>query len=160
MRNTTLCYLEKDGCYLMLHRVKKKNDINHDKWIGVGGGIEAGETPLDCVIREVREETGYRIKSPEYRGILYFFPDSGEDETIHLYTCKDFSGEEIVCDEGDLVWVKKENVKKLPIWEGDKLFLELLDKKSAFFRLSLFYVGDRLVKAILDEKTIVDGNNS
>lgn len=155
MRNTTLCYLEKDGCYLMLHRVKKKNDINHDKWIGVGGGIEEGETPLDCIIREVREETGYELCSPEYRGILYFYPDTGEDEVIHLFTSKNFSGDQIICDEGDLVWVKKEEIRDFPIWEGDKLFLDLLDKSTAFFSLSLFYVGDRLVKAILDGKTIV-----
>ena len=155
MRNTTLCYLEKDGCYLMLHRVKKKNDINHDKWIGIGGGIEEGETPLDCIIREVREETGYELRSPEYRGILYFYPDTGEDEVIHLFTSKDFSGNQIVCDEGDLVWVKKEEIRDLTIWEGDKLFLDLLDKSTSVFSLSLFYVGDRLVKAILDGKTIV-----
>lgn len=154
MRNTTLCYLEKDGCYLMLHRVKKKNDINHDKWIGIGGGIEEGETPLDCIIREVREETGYELRSPEYRGILYFYPDTGEDEVIHLFTSKDFSGNQIVCDEGDLVWVKKEEIRDLTIWEGDKLFLDLLDKSTSVFSLSLFYVGDRLVKAILDGKTI------
>lgn len=156
MRISTLCYLERDGKYLMLHRVKKKNDINHDKWIGVGGGLEEGETPLDCVCREVWEETGYTLSNPSYRGILYFYPVPGEDEIIHVYTCGTFSGTEKVCDEGDLVWVDKQKVPDLPTWEGDALFLPLLARDTPFFELHLHYAGDELKKAILDGQTVID----
>ena len=151
MRTTTLCYLIKNDCYLMLHRVKKKNDANHEKWIGVGGGMLEGETPKQCAIREVWEETGYTMHDPTYRGIVYFHSDIYEDEVMHIFTSLDFSGEEIICNEGDLAWVPIAEVPNLPSWEGDRIFLHLLAKESDFFNLSLYYKGDKLEKAILDD---------
>lgn len=149
MRNSTLCYIEKDGCYLMLHRVKKENDINRDKWIGVGGGFEEGESPLDCVLREVREETGLRLIAPRYRGLVTFSFRSlrGErmTEQMHLFTCSEFDGELTDCDEGELKWVPISDVPGLPVWEGDRLFLELLPTERRFFLIKLEYEGDRLV---------------
>lgn len=149
MRDSTLCYLEKDGCYLMLHRVKKENDINHDKWIGIGGGLEEGESPLDCVIREAREETGLEITAPKYRGLVSFcFTDGGKASTeqMHLFTCSEFSGEVVPdCDEGVLEWVPIDEVENLPIWEGDRIFLRLLREEKRFFLLKLCYEGDTLV---------------
>ena len=115
---TTLCYLEKDGAYLMLHRVKKKNDVNHDKWVGVGGKFELGEDALTCVLREVREETGLTMHTPVYRGIVDFYCDPWPAERMHLYTCTDFSGVMTDCDEGCLEWVDKNAVQDLPIWQG------------------------------------------
>ncbi len=147
---TTLCYLERDGCYLMLHRIKKKKDVNHDKWIGVGGKFEPGEDALGCVMREVREETGYRMQQPLYRGMVDFYCPPWEPERMHLYTCTDFSGTQVDCDEGDLEWVPKEQVQSLPIWEGDKIFFRLLNQGAPFFHLELYYRGDHLEKAILD----------
>ena len=129
----------------MLHRIKKKNDINKDKWIGVGGKIEDGETPRDCVIREAREETGLRLKSPEYRGIIHFESDGNYSEEMHLFTCKDFDGEIIQCDEGELEWVAIPDVEKLAIWEGDRVFLELLRTERRFFEVWLDYDGEKLV---------------
>ena len=123
---TTLCYLEKDGAYLMLHRVKKKNDVNHDKWVGVGGKFEPGEDALACALREVREETGLTMHAPVYRGIVDFFCDPWPAERMHLYTCTDFSGVMTDCDEGCLEWVDKAAVQDLPIWQGDKIFFKLL----------------------------------
>lgn len=152
MRNSTLCYIERGGCYLMLHRVKKHNDVNHDKWIGVGGGFEEGESPLDCVIREAREETGLTLLAPRYRGLITFcFTDAGHSltEHMHLFTCSEFQGELRNCDEGDLEWVPVEDVPKLPVWEGDKIFLELLKTEPRFFLLKLEYDGDRLVNHTL-----------
>lgn len=150
MRNSTLCYIEKDGCYLMLHRIKKVGDINRDKWIGIGGGIEDGESPLDCVIRETLEETGLVLANPRYRGLVTFVSHQEDGETIteqmHLFSCDEFSGElSDDCDEGVLRWVKKEDVLSLPIWEGDKVFLNLLDTSERFFLLKLEYVGERLL---------------
>ena len=147
---TTLCYLEKDGAYLMLHRVKKKNDVNHDKWVGVGGKFEPGEDALACALREVREETGLTMHAPVCRGIVDFFCDPWPAERMHLYTCTDFSGVMTDCDEGCLEWVDKAAVQDLPIWQGDKIFFRLLAEDAPFFHLELTYDGDMLVKAVLD----------
>lgn len=136
---TTLCYLERDGQYLMLHRVKKKKDVNKDKWIGVGGKFEPGEDALACVLREVREETGLTMNHPLYRGMVDFFCPPWPAERMHLFTCTDFEGEMRPCDEGDLEWVDKDRVSQLPIWEGDKIFFDLLAKNEPFFHLALYY---------------------
>ena len=146
MINTTLCYIEKDGEYLMIHRVKKKNDLNHDKWIGVGGKFEYGESPHECAVREIREECGVMPKNLRYRGIVTFVSDEYGTEYMHLFTADGYEGEiDYNCDEGVLEWVKKEKIPSLPIWEGDKIFFELLDKEDGFFSLKLQYEGDRLV---------------
>ena len=146
MKNTTLCYIERDDKYLMLHRVKKVNDENHDKWIGVGGKFEEGESPEDCVLREVKEETGLTLKTFSYRGIVTFVSDIYGTEYMHLFTANSFSGElKKICDEGNLEWVKKHDVYSLPIWEGDKIFFSLLDENVPFFSLKLVYQGDALI---------------
>lgn len=147
--NSSLCYIEKDGRYLMLHRVKKKNDINKDKWIGVGGRFEEGESPYDCVRREVNEETSLTLNKPIYRGIVTFVMGD-VTELMHLFTCTDFSGEVGECNEGELEWVNISDVVKLPIWEGDKVFLKLLSDNAPFFSLKLKYNGDVLVETVLD----------
>lgn len=152
---TTLCYLEKDGTYLMLHRVKKKNDVNHDKWVGVGGKFEPGEDALTCALREVREETGLTMHTPVYRGIVDFYCDPWPAERMHLYTCTDFSGVMTDCDEGCLEWVDKNAVQDLPIWQGDKIFFKLLAEDAPFFHLELTYEGDVLVKAVLDGEELL-----
>ena len=151
MKNTTLCYIEKDGKYLMLHRVVKKNDVNKDKWIGVGGKIEEGESPFDCVRREVYEETGVSIKNPKYRGIITFVSDVWGTEFMHLFTATEFDGKiNYDCNEGKLEWVKKEIIPTLPIWEGDKIFFDLMEKEERFFSLKLCYEGDVLVSHTLE----------
>ena len=150
MLQTTLCYLEKDGCYLMLHRVKKKKDVNHDKWVGVGGKFEPGEDALACVLRETREETGYTLQNPAYRGIVDFYAPPWPAERMHLFTGTDFCGEPIDCDEGTLEWVSKADVLQLPIWQGDKLFFKLLNDNAPFFHLELYYDGDTLTRAVQD----------
>ncbi len=150
MLNTTLCYIEKDGAYLMLHRVKKKNDMNHDKWVGIGGKLEPGESPHDCVVREIFEETGLTVIKPKYRGIITFVSDEYGTEYMHLFTATEFDGKmRDDCDEGRLEWVKKEAVNDLPIWEGDKIFFRLLDNEEQFFSLKLVYEGDKLVSHTL-----------
>ncbi len=142
MKNlSTLCYLEKDGKYLMLHRTVKKNDVNKDKWIGVGGHFEEGESPEECVLREVREETGYLLTSYQYRGLVTFVSGDGVTEYMSLFTADGFEGEEISCDEGILEWVPIEKVWELNIWEGDKIFFRLLDAQVPFFSLKLVYDG-------------------
>ena len=150
---TTLCYIEKDECYLMLHRVKKQNDINKDKWIGVGGHFEFGESPEDCLLREVKEETGLVLNSYKFRGIVTFVSreDGKEDvcEYMCLYTSDDFSGDLIDCDEGNLEWVKKSEFKKLNFWEGDYVFLDLIEKNSPFFSLKLVYKNGRLIETVI-----------
>lgn len=154
MRNTTLCHIEKDGKYLMLHRVKKKNDINQDKWIGIGGKFEDKESPEECNLRETFEETGLTIHSARYCGIVTFVTDKYETEYMHIFHTVDFSGEVKECDEGNLEWVDKKEILNLPIWEGDRIFLKLIDEKSPFFSLKLVYEGDTLIKAILNGESI------
>lgn len=145
MKNTTLCYIEKDDAYLMLHRVKKVNDENHDKWIGVGGKFEAGESPEDCLLREVKEETGLTLTDYRYRGVVTFVSDEWGTEYMHLFTATGFEGEMATCDEGELVWVPKSEIENLNIWEGDKIFFRLLVNSDKFFSLKLQYTGDTLV---------------
>lgn len=147
---TTLCYLEQNGCYLMLHRVKKKNDVNHDKWIGVGGKFEPGEDARACALREVYEETGLTMRAPRHRGIVDFYCPPWPAERMHLFTCSDFTGTMTDCDEGTLEWVPKQAVQALPIWPGDKLFFRLLEQDAPFFHLELYYDGDTLVRAVRD----------
>ena len=151
---TTLCYLEQDGAYLMLHRIKKKNDINHDKWIGIGGKFEEGESPEDCAMREIREETGLVPKDLRYRGIVTFVSDFCPTEYMHLFTAEQFSGEMHACDEGELAWVDKKKVGELPIWEGDRIFLSLLAEEHPFFSLKLVYRGETLVEAVLNGRPL------
>ena len=155
MINTTLCYIYRDDEVLMLHRVKKENDLNHDKWIGLGGKFEDRESPEDCVLREVREETGLTLTSWRYRGIVTFISDLYETEYMHLFTADGFTGEMTECDEGEPAWIKKEKLDELPQWEGDKIFLKLLDEEAPFFSLKLVYEGDALREAVLDGKRIV-----
>lgn len=159
MKNTTLCYLEKNGAYLMLHRVKKKNDVNAGKWVGVGGHFEEKESPYDCAVREIFEETGLVCASLRYRGVVTFVSDAFETEQMHLFTTDDFlgddgfprytGGEETAtdCSEGNLAWVEKHLVPTLPLWEGDRVFLSLLEQDEPFFSLKLVYAGDDLVGA-------------
>ncbi len=154
MINTTLCYIEKDGKYLMLHRVKKENDLNKDKWIGIGGKFEDKESPEDCLMREVYEETGLTLTRFSYRGIVTFVSDEYPTEYMHLFTADKFTGGLKECDEGVLEWVDKSFVKGLPIWEGDKIFLDLIDTDTPFFSLKLEYVGDTLTSAVLNNKKI------
>ena len=149
MRNTSLCYIKKDGAYLMLHRVKKTLDENKDKWIGVGGKFEEGESPEECVLRETLEETGLILTDYTYRGIVTFVSDEWGTEYMHLFTADAFSGELKECSEGNLEWVPIGKIEELNIWEGDKVFLRLLAEESPFFSLKLVYAGDRLVDTSL-----------
>lgn len=151
---TTLCYIEKNSSYLMLHRVTKKNDINHDKWIGVGGHFEFKESPEDCLLREVKEETGLTLKSFSFRGIVTFVSDDAPAEYMCLYTSDDFEGNLIECDEGKLEWVPFEEIENLELWEGDKIFLHLLHTDAPFFSLKLVYKNGNLVQKFLDGKEI------
>ena len=152
---TTLCYIEKDNQYLMLHRTKKENDLNKDKWIGVGGHFEYGETPEECLLREVKEETGLTLTGYQFRGIITFLSDEWVSaEYMCLYTADGFEGELITCNEGTLEWVDKERVYELPIWEGDKIFFRLLETHQAFFSLKLCYEGNALTEAVLDGKVL------
>lgn len=148
---STLCYIEQDGKYLMLHRTVKKNDVNKDKWIGVGGHFEPDESPEECLLREVREETGYTLTAWRYRGLVTFISGGGVTEYMSLFTADGFTGEPIPCDEGELAWVDQDEVLTLNIWEGDKIFFRLLKEHESFFSLKLVYDGgDRLVGASLD----------
>lgn len=154
MKNTTLCYIEKDGAYLMLHRNKKKNDDNEGKWIGVGGKFEEGESPEECLLREVKEETGLTLVDYRMRGIVTFVSDVCPVEYMFLYTSTDFEGEMHECDEGELCWVKKERIPSLNLWQGDAVFLSLLAAEHPFFSLKLCYKGDRLIGVTLDGRTL------
>ena len=147
MKMTTLCYIENNDCYLMLHRTKKKKDVNKDKWIGVGGHAEGNETPQECLIREVKEETGLLLTSYKFRGLITFISDEYEAEMMCLFTADGYTGELITCDEGELEWVKKSDVPQLPTWEGDAQFLKLLlEDEKRFFAMKLRYEGERLVE--------------
>ena len=151
MKNTTLCYIEKDGRWLMLYRGKKENDPNAGKWVGIGGKFEDKESPEDCVIREVKEETGLTLLSQRIRGIITFVSDKWETEYMYLFTADRFEGEMTLCDEGDLMWVEREKVFSLPLWAGDRLFLSrITDPNSPFFSMKLSYTGETLSEAWLD----------
>lgn len=153
---TTLCYIEQDGKYLMMHRIKKQKDINKDKWVGIGGHFENGESPEECLLREAKEETGLTLTSYKLRGIITFISDhlEGDAEYMFLYTASAFTGEILECDEGNLEWIAKEEVYNLPIWEGDKLFFHYLEEDRAFFSLKLRYIGNQLVEAVCDGKDV------
>jgi 8-oxo-dGTP diphosphatase len=153
---TTLCYIEKDGKYLMLHRTKKAKDPNEGKWTGIGGRFRDGESPEECVVREVREETGLTLTSFRFRGIVTFVSDTWPAEYMHLFTADGYSGKMTDCDEGDLEWIPKNAIGHLPLWEGDRIFLGLLESDAPFFSLKLEYLGDRLISAKLDGKEITD----
>lgn len=147
---TTLCYIERDNAYLMLHRVKKEADINKDKWIGVGGHFEEGESPEECLLREVEEETGLTLTDYRLRGVITFMTDTCPAEYMFLYTANGFAGAVHTCDEGNLEWVPRDRVESLPIWEGDRIFFRLLKEERKFFSLKLRYEGDILAEAVLD----------
>ena len=145
---TTLCYIEKDEKYLMLHRIKKVNDENHDKWIGVGGKFESGESPEDCLLREVREETGLELTKYQFRGLVTFVSNEWGTEYMHLFTATEYEGEMKECEEGELVWVPKKEIPNLNLWEGDNVFFRLLEETQAFFSLKLRYEGEDLVETV------------
>lgn len=153
---TTLCYIEKDGRYLMMHRVKKAHDINKDKWVGIGGHFEADESPEECLLREAREETGLTLTEYKQRGIITFMSDRWQTEYMFLYTASAYEGEIGECNEGTLEWIDKEKVYELPLWEGDKIFFRLLEEQRPHFSLKLRYVGEALVEAVLDGKNILE----
>ena len=156
---TTLCYIEKENSYLMLHRVVKKNDVNKDKWIGVGGHFEEGESPEECLLREVKEETGLTLKTYDFRGLVTFkFTDSVTGNTLTeymcLYTAAEYEGELSSCDEGVLEWVPKEKIQDLEIWEGDKIFFRFLNEGHPFFSLKLWYIDNELKEAVLNGRAM------
>lgn len=155
MRNTTLCHIEKDGCYLMLHRIKKENDLNRDKWVGIGGKFEDKESPEEANARETLEETGLTLNETRYCGIVTFVSDKWETEYMHIFYSDSFSGEIKQCDEGELCWIDKKELYNLPIWEGDKIFLRLLEQETPFFSLKLEYEGEKLVNAVLNGEKII-----
>ena len=155
MFNTTLCYITRGDQVLMLHRTKKKNDINQDKWIGIGGKFEGCESPEECLLREAREETGLTLTSWRCRGVITFLTgDPTQGEYMYLFTADGFEGDLKECNEGDLQWVSRDFLDQLPKWEGDQIFLDLLWQDAPFFLLTLRYDGDKLTEAILDGKKI------
>ena len=170
MKQTTLCYIDDGERYLMLHRVKKEHDASHGKWIGVGGKCEANESPDECMLREVKEETGLEVTRWRYRGIVTFISDTWPNEYMHLFTADRWRGEPdmSIDDEGTLAWIPKaelpvvessgqnaEQNEKYSLWEGDKIFLRLLmDEQHPFFSLKLVYVQDNLTSATLDGKAL------
>ena len=156
MHNSTLCYVTRGNDVLMLHRIKKENDLNKDKWIGIGGKFEDGETPDECILREAMEETGLKLTSWKCRGVVTFLTTGQwEGEYMYVFTADEFEGELKECNEGELKWVSREFVDALPKWEGDKIFLDLLWKDAPFFLLKLRYDGDKLIEAVLDGKNLL-----
>lgn len=163
MLNTTLCYIEKNNSYLMLHRTKKEKDVNKDKWIGIGGKFEEGESPFDCIKREVKEETGFILNKVEYRGLVTFVSRTSDGaepyyELMHLFWSDDFSKADSPdslelpeCDEGELEWVPKEKMNDLPHWESDELFLELIEKRAPFFSIKVEYLDGKMTKAFQEQ---------
>ena len=154
MKNTTLCYISRGDEYLLLHRIKKENDLNRDKWIGVGGKFEDGESPEECLLREVLEETGLTLTSYAYRGIVTFVSDRWETEYMHLFTADGFEGTLTDCDEGVPEWIPKKDFAALPPWEGDRSFMRLLEEGAPFFSLKLRYEGERLAEAALNGRPL------
>ena len=155
MKNTSLCYIVRNGKVLLLHRTKKENDLNEGMWIGIGGKFEENESPEECVLREVREETGLTLTEYAYRGIVTFVSDRWEGEYMHLFTATDTEGTLIgSCDEGDLEWVDQETFRTLPQWEGDRIFLDLLEQNEPFFSLKLEYEGGILRRAVLNGREL------
>ncbi len=154
MQNTSLCYIEKDGKYLMLHRIKKENDVNRDKWIGVGGRFEEGESPEECAEREIFEETGLKVKNLAYRAVVTFDCPPYPTDYMHLFTATEFEGEIKECDEGRLEWVDKSRLRELDLWEGDYYFFDLLDKGEPFFSMKLSYRESILTEVILNGEKI------
>ena len=155
MLNTTLCYVTRGSQVLMLHRVKKKADINKDKWIGIGGKFENEESPDECLLREAKEETGLTLTSWQCRGVVTFLNDTCEGEYMYLFTADGWTGTPKECDEGELAWIKKSELLKLRLWEGDKIFFRLLNEERPWFSLKLVYEGDTLRQAVLDGKRVV-----
>ncbi|MBQ6465752.1 MAG: 8-oxo-dGTP diphosphatase [Oscillospiraceae bacterium] len=155
MRNTTLCYIRRGDEVLLLHRTKKAVDENRDKWVGVGGKFEQGESPEDCLLRETREETGLTLTAWRYHGIVTFVSDEWGTEYMHLFTADGFEGELRSCGEGELVWLPWSRLPELPIWEGDRIFLRLIDEDAPFFSLKLRYTGDQLTEAALNGKKLL-----
>lgn len=149
MINTTLCYIEKDNKYLMLHRTKKENDLNEGKWIGVGGKFEKDETPEECLLREVQEETGLTLTKYRLRAVITFILNEWGTEYMYLFTANEFSGQLSECAEGELKWVDKKDIFKLNIWDGDRIFLKKLIEEDNFFTLKVLYDGDRLVESVI-----------
>ena len=148
---STLCYIEKDGKYLMLHRTKKKNDINKDKWLGIGGKFEEGESPEECIIREVKEETGLTLNTYKLRCIVTYVSTKWETEYMYVFTSNDYTGKLIECNEGDLQWVEKDKVTELNTWEGDKIFVEKIKNNDPFFTVKFNYDGEKLIKYDLNK---------
>lgn len=155
MSLTTLCYIEQDGKYLMMHRIKKKNDINQEKWIGIGGHFEPNESPEECLLREAMEETGLTLTSYRFRGLVTFISDRWETEYMCLYTADAYEGTLTECNEGELVWIDKDAVMDLNLWEGDKIFFRLLNENAPFFSLKLRYEGETLAEAVLDGTSLL-----
>ena len=154
MHNSTLCYVIRGDQVLMLHRIKKKNDVNKDKWIGIGGKFEAEESPDEYLLRECREETGLLLPSWQCRGVVTFLQEGGEGEYMYLFTAEEFEGNLHDCPEGDLQWVSREFLYRLTMWEGDRIFLDLLWQDAPFFLLTLRYRGDVLIQAVLNGQEI------
>ena len=154
MKQTTLCYIQRPGQYLMLHRTAKEQDENRDKWIGIGGKFEEGESPEECLLREAREETGLTLTRWRYRGIITFVSDQWPPEQMHLFTADQYTGQMTACAEGELAWVDQSRVPSLPLWQGDKLFFRLLEQDIPFFSLKLVYQGETLISAALTGKPL------
>ena len=159
MRNTTLCYIENNNKYLMLHRTKKANDQSHGKWLGIGGKFEDKESPDECLLREVYEETGLKLTSYRLRGIVTFISDVDPAEYMHLFTTDSFHGQIIDCDEGKLEWYPIDKIDELELWEGDKIFFRLLRENAPFFSLKLVYKKGKLIEAVLNGKKLTIGNS-